>query len=105
MKFNKTKKIIATVLIIIAVCFIQNVIAVTSKITSHNTSDDFIKGQTENIIIGSKGTLQLSRTNNIIAKDFEDVWSIKQKMIIKNILPMNISSLWQPTFQEDYWLV
>ncbi|MFA7485156.1 MAG: hypothetical protein WCZ89_03930, partial [Phycisphaerae bacterium] len=50
--------------------------AVTSKITRHRSSVDFEKGKTENIIISSRGTLQLAQASRILAEDFENVWSI-----------------------------
>jgi hypothetical protein len=47
--------------------------AVTSKITRHSSSEDFLKGQTKNIVVGSEGTLQLSRAAEVIIERFEDV--------------------------------
>jgi len=79
MKLNNTNKSKAVVILIAAAilaCSLQNTFAVTSKITSHSSSDDFLKGQAENVIIDSKGTLKLSRTNQEIADEFKDTWSI-----------------------------
>ncbi|MBC8378332.1 MAG: hypothetical protein H8E62_04075 [Planctomycetes bacterium] len=52
--------------------------AVTSVITRHNSSGDFLKGETDDVIIGSTGTLSLSpKTEAIETGDFlDDVWSI-----------------------------
>jgi len=50
--------------------------AVTSKIVRHKTSADFLKGQTKNVVVGSKGTLQLGRAWRKLADEFENVWSI-----------------------------
>jgi len=49
---------------------------VTSKIIRHNSSGDFLKGKIENIVIGSKGTLQLGRAWEKPVEEFEGVWSI-----------------------------
>ncbi|UCE98549.1 MAG: hypothetical protein JSV82_05010 [Planctomycetota bacterium] len=50
--------------------------AVTSKITRHTSAVDLSKGRTEDIVVGSKGTLQLGRAAESLVGEFEDVWSI-----------------------------
>jgi len=50
--------------------------AVTSKITRHSNSADFLKGEVEDIVVGSQGTLQLGRAWELLVKEFEDAWSI-----------------------------
>ncbi len=50
--------------------------AVTSKIIRHNSSGHFLKGKTENIVVGSKGTLSLGRATRSPAEQFQDVWSV-----------------------------
>ncbi|HAL45323.1 MAG: hypothetical protein A2Y12_01465 [Planctomycetes bacterium GWF2_42_9] len=50
--------------------------AVTSKIVKHKSLDDFSNGKTENTIISSKGTISLSYATELLAKDFNDVWTI-----------------------------
>ncbi len=50
--------------------------AVTSKVTRHSTQDDFIEGETENIIIDSRGTIGLGRAWQVLADELEDVWAI-----------------------------
>ncbi|MBN1795411.1 MAG: hypothetical protein JW804_01945 [Sedimentisphaerales bacterium] len=79
MKLNnifKTQTFVFLLLAAILPCSLQNACAVTSKITSHSSSDDFQKGQAENIIIGSKGTLQLSRTSEKVTEEFKDTWAV-----------------------------
>ncbi len=63
-------------LIVFLFCMISVTSAVTSKVTYHNTAEELIKGKTENIIISSKGTLQLGRGWERLTVDFNDVWSI-----------------------------
>jgi len=36
-------------------------LAVSSKVTRHNSSSDLLKGRTEKVVIGSRGTIQLGR--------------------------------------------
>ena len=50
--------------------------AVTSKITRQDSSREFQKGETNDVIIGSRGTIQLGRRAESIVKQFDDVWSI-----------------------------
>ncbi len=61
------------------VCLIlsSNCLAVSSKITRHGTSADFLKGKVENTVIGSLGTISLGRSAEALLGQFkEDVWSI-----------------------------
>ena len=51
-------------------------LAVSSKITRHKSSADLLKGETEDVVIGSRGTIQLGRTGEAMVEEFEDVWSI-----------------------------
>lgn len=51
-------------------------LAVTSKLTRHCSQADFLKGQTEKVIIDSRGTLQLARACRRLATDFQDVWAV-----------------------------
>lgn len=46
--------------------------AVTSNVTRHSSSEDFLKGRTKDIVVGSEGTLQLSRAAEVIIENFED---------------------------------
>ncbi|MBE3145079.1 MAG: hypothetical protein IMZ61_14345, partial [Planctomycetes bacterium] len=50
--------------------------AVTSKVTRHDSSREFQKGETNDVVIGSRGTIQLGRRAEILVKQFDDVWSI-----------------------------
>ncbi len=54
-------------------------LAVTSKVTRHKSSSDLLKGRAEEIVIGSRGTIQLGRAAETLVEEFEDlgnVWSI-----------------------------
>jgi hypothetical protein len=53
--------------------------AVTSKVVRHTSSSALLKGKTENVVIGSRGTIQLGRAAEAMvvkSVDFAGVWSI-----------------------------
>ena len=56
--------------------------AVNSKVTRITEADDFLKGETENIVIGSRGTISLGLDGKVLAEKFEDVWSINSLVTI-----------------------
>jgi hypothetical protein len=54
-------------------------LAVTSKVARHAKSSDLLKGKTENVVIGSRGTIQLGRSAEALIREFDefgDVWSV-----------------------------
>jgi len=55
--------------------------AVTSKIVRHSSGADFLKGETEDVVVGSKGTVQLGRAWQTPIEEFEDVWSINSIVV------------------------
>jgi hypothetical protein len=50
--------------------------AVTSKITRQASSKELLEGKTENVVISSRGTLQLGQAAKVLASKFDDVWSV-----------------------------
>ncbi len=50
--------------------------AVSSKITRHAGRSDLLKGETENIVVDSRGTLQLGRATKVLVEDFSNAWSV-----------------------------
>ena len=62
--------------VVLLVWTAEMTLAVTSKVTYHRTSEELLKGEAEDVVISSKGTLQLGRTWEELASDFNDVWSI-----------------------------
>ena len=50
--------------------------AITSKITRQSSSADFLKGENDNVVIDSKGTIKLGLSGRSLVDEFEDVWSI-----------------------------
>jgi len=51
-------------------------LAVTSKVTRHNSSAELSAGKTKDVVVGSKGTLELGRASEVLVDKFEDAWSI-----------------------------
>ena len=67
------------ILVLSAAC-----LAVSSKVTRHTSSADLLKGKTEKVVIGSRGTIQLGRAAEAAIKefkDFTDVWSINSIVV------------------------
>jgi hypothetical protein len=59
-------------------------LAVSSKVTRHASSADLLKGRSEKVVIGSRGTIQLGRAAEPLIKDFkgfDDVWSINSIVV------------------------
>jgi hypothetical protein len=55
--------------------------AVTSKVTRHRSSQDFLRGEPNDVVIGSRGTIQLGRRAEVLVKEFEGVWSINSIVV------------------------
>ncbi len=47
--------------------------AVTSKVTRHSSSADLLKGTVKDVVVGSKGTIQLGRSAETLVENFENV--------------------------------
>jgi len=45
--------------------------AVTSRVTRHRSSEDFLKGDANDVVIGSRGTIQLGRRAEVLVKRFD----------------------------------
>ena len=56
-------------------------LAVSSQIIRHSNSTDLLKGETKDVIVSSKGTIQIGRAAEILLKDFVDVWSINSVVV------------------------
>jgi len=55
--------------------------AVSSKITRHSSGADLLKGETKDIVVSSRGTIQLGRAAEVLVEEFEDVWSINSIIV------------------------
>ena len=56
-------------------------LAVTSRIYRHTTGSDFLKGKAEQILISSRGTMQLGRAAERLTEPFDQVWSVNSIVI------------------------
>jgi hypothetical protein len=63
-------------LLVLAYLSGSDCLAVTSKITRHSSGADLLNGEAEDVVISSRGTLQLGRAWETVVEEFEDVWSI-----------------------------
>ncbi len=78
--------ILVTVLVLSLGLLMENSasLAVSSKVTRHESGSDLLKGQTKDVVIGSRGTIQLGRAAEVLIEDFEDfedVWSINSIVV------------------------
>ncbi|MBN2019949.1 MAG: hypothetical protein JW749_06975 [Sedimentisphaerales bacterium] len=80
---TKNKKLTVSCFLLLLICLPAAFCkGVTSKVTRHSSSQDFLKGQTQDVIIGSRGTIQLSRSAERLIKQIDDVWSINFVVVI-----------------------
>jgi hypothetical protein len=55
--------------------------AVTSKVTRHSTSKDLLAGESDGVVVSSRGAIQLGRDAKTLASDFENVWSVNNIVV------------------------
>jgi outer membrane protein assembly factor BamB len=55
--------------------------AITSKITRQSSSKDLLEGKTEDVVVTSRGTIQLGRAAKVLSSEFEDAWSINSIVV------------------------
>ena len=55
--------------------------AVSSKITRHATGPDLLKGKAKDVVVSSRGTIQLGRAAQPLVEDFKDVWSVNSIVV------------------------
>ena len=55
--------------------------AVSSKITRHSGSSDLLKGKAKDVVISSRGTIQLGSAWEALVEEFEDVWSVNSIVV------------------------
>jgi len=72
----KTKARVLSLFLLLAYLSSLNCWAVSSKVTRHASSADLLKGRTEDVVVGSDGTIQLGRSAETLVEAEENVWSI-----------------------------
>jgi len=55
--------------------------AVTSKITRHSSSKDLLAGESDGVVVTSRGTIHLGRAAKVLASEFENVWSVNSIVV------------------------
>ena len=71
-------------LVVLYLCFANALVCfgVNSKLTRHSSSQAFLKGEVNNVVISSRGNMQLGRDAQVLVEQFEDVWSINSIVVI-----------------------
>jgi hypothetical protein len=80
-EFHVNRRFALIVLTLVCLISSSASLAVNSKIARHASSSDLLKGKTENIVIGSRGTIQLGSAWESPVEEFEDVWSINSIVV------------------------
>lgn len=77
-KMRKSYLTISIITALLTISFLGSASAVTPKITRHTTAADLLKGETDNIIIDSEGTIKLARKSKVINLDklLDKTWII-----------------------------
>jgi outer membrane protein assembly factor BamB len=70
------KKNLSLIICVLLVSFAGRGWSVTSKVTRQSTGVELLKGQTDNVVISSRGTIQLGRAAKVLVEEFDDVWSV-----------------------------
>jgi outer membrane protein assembly factor BamB len=55
--------------------------AVTSKVTRQSSSKELLAGQSDGVVVTSRGTIQLGRAAKVLASEFENVWSVNSIVV------------------------
>jgi outer membrane protein assembly factor BamB len=72
---------VIAVAVLMVVWFATNSPAVTSKVTRHSTSKDLLAGESDGVVVTSRGTVQLGRAAKVLASEFEQVWSVNSIVV------------------------
>jgi len=70
-----------SIAVLVWLVFASASLAVTSKITRHSSAVDLLKGSTEDVVVGSKGTIQLGLAAEVLVEEFADSWSINSIVV------------------------
>jgi len=80
--------LLCTILALAALSGTNQTLAVTSKVTRHSSSEDMLKGEIENVVIDSQGTIKLGTAAETLVEKFEkdpadipSTWSINSIVV------------------------
>ena len=81
------------IFILLVLAFVPAVVCrgVTSKVTRHGAMQDFLKGEANDVVIGSRGTIQLGQRVDVLVKQFDDVWSINSIVVSSGVVYVGTS--------------
>ena len=80
-KFHVNRTVVLLMAALLCIVFNSTSPAVTSKITRHSGSSELLKGEIDNVVIDSRGTIKLSSDWETMVDEFEDVWSINSIVV------------------------
>lgn len=83
-KFYVNYRLAALVMTLVCLVLNSTSPAVSSKVTRHSSSSDLLKGEIKDVVIGSRGTIELGRSAKPLIEGFEeleDVWSINSIVV------------------------
>lgn len=55
--------------------------AITSKITRQSTSKELLQGKTNDVVVTSRGNIQLGRAAKVLSTEFKDAWAINSIVV------------------------
>ncbi len=55
--------------------------AITSKITRQSSSKELLQGKTNDVVVTSRGNVQLGRAAKVLAEDIKDAWAINNIVV------------------------
>lgn len=70
---------IATILLVVLSASLGQ--AVTSKVTRQSSSKDLLAGESDGVVVTSRGTIQLGRAAKVLSSEFDDVWSVNSIVV------------------------
>ena len=75
---NRWRQAALTLMVVLVACPTG---AVTSKITRQSSSKELLQGDTEEVVVSSRGAIQLGRASKVLATEFDDVWSVNSLVV------------------------
>lgn len=81
MRFCLTRWSCLTIFILVATALTSSGWAITSKITRQSSSKDLLEGEPDDVVITSRGTIQLGRAAKVLAEDIKDAWAINSLVV------------------------
>jgi outer membrane protein assembly factor BamB len=81
MRFCHTRRTCVVVFILAVSLLTSPGSGITSKITRQSSSKELLQGKTDNVIVTSRGTIQLGRAAKVLAPEIKDAWAINSLVV------------------------